>query len=322
MSDLVLDLTDILSADDKAKWVVNFWDNYKNQKIIKEQEQLELRNFLFATDTKTTSVNKSDWKNSTTIPKLTHIRDNLHSNYLASLFPNEKWLKWEAFDKNSADKAKAKAITAYMDNKAREGDFRTKMSDAVLDYIDWGNAFVMTGFKKKNHDYNGALLPVYNGPIAINIAPNNIVFNPTANSFEESWKVIRSLYTTGSLLQRAKDYPDEAYWEDVVRRRYEIQNKYGSLSKDDFEKTEAYQVDGFGSLYEYYRGDIIEVLEFYGSYYDGNEGILHQDQIITVVDRSTAVNTRPIPTYDGRAPIFHVSWRDRPENLYGMGPGS
>ena len=51
-----------------------------------------MRNFLFATDTSKTSVGGLPWKNSTTLPKLTQIRDNLHANYMSAVFPNDNWL--------------------------------------------------------------------------------------------------------------------------------------------------------------------------------------------------------------------------------------
>jgi hypothetical protein len=34
-------------------------------------------------------------------PKLCQIRDNLYSNYTATLFPKRKWLVWDAYDANA-----------------------------------------------------------------------------------------------------------------------------------------------------------------------------------------------------------------------------
>jgi hypothetical protein len=42
--------------------------------------------------------------------------------------------------------------------------------------------------------------------------------------------------------------------------------------------------------------------------------------MVTVVDRSIVVRNTPINTYSGRANIFHVGWRFRPDNLWAMGP--
>src|SRR3546814_1546562 len=106
------------------------------QRQDKINEWLELRNYIFATDTRTTSNSKLPWKNSTTTPKLCQIRDNLHSNYISSLFPNNNWLRWEAYTKDSATHDKAKTIEGYIENKCRESHFRTEMSKLVYDYIE------------------------------------------------------------------------------------------------------------------------------------------------------------------------------------------
>ena len=84
------------------------------------------------------------WKNTTTLPKLTQIRDNLHSNYKAALFPNDKWLSWQAYTKDAAKLDKARTITSYMENKTRESNFETECSKLILDYIDYGNCFATT----------------------------------------------------------------------------------------------------------------------------------------------------------------------------------
>ena len=77
-------------------------------------EKTELRRYIYATDTRHTSAGKLPWSNSTTIPKLTQIRDNLFANYMASMFPKRKWLNWEGATENDESKQKVKAIKDYM----------------------------------------------------------------------------------------------------------------------------------------------------------------------------------------------------------------
>ena len=89
-----------LERDNLAKKISVLWSTWDSQRQGKKNEWSELRNFVFATDTSTTTNSVLPWKNSTTFPKLCQIRDNLHSNYLASLFPNDDWLKWEAYDQH------------------------------------------------------------------------------------------------------------------------------------------------------------------------------------------------------------------------------
>ena len=93
MSTKVVELNKWLKQDDAAAWVSNLWTAFNNQRREKIEEWKELRNYVFATDTTTTANQTLPWKNSTTLPKLCQIRDNLHSNYLSALFPNDDWLR-------------------------------------------------------------------------------------------------------------------------------------------------------------------------------------------------------------------------------------
>lgn len=90
MSDRVAEITALTARDHEAAWVGNLWDTFNNQRGSWLQQKIELQNFLFAVDTTTTTNQTLPWKNSTTLPKLTQLRDNLHSNYLSALFPNDK----------------------------------------------------------------------------------------------------------------------------------------------------------------------------------------------------------------------------------------
>src|SRR5687767_14822102 len=114
MADAVAEIQGAFTAEPVAGWVSNTWNTYNNQRSVKMHQAQELKEYLFATDTSTTSNQSLPWKNSTTLPKLTQIRDNLYSNYMATLFPNDKWLSWMAYTKDAAKKEKARNITAYM----------------------------------------------------------------------------------------------------------------------------------------------------------------------------------------------------------------
>ena len=92
MASKVASLTSELHPDNASDWIVRLWDNFHNQRRVKVDEWKELRNYIFATDTRSTSNQTLPWKNSTTIPKICQIRDNLHSNYISALFPNDNWL--------------------------------------------------------------------------------------------------------------------------------------------------------------------------------------------------------------------------------------
>ena len=76
----------------------------EQRKEIKTEGWKELRNYIYATDTRTTSNSKLPWTNSTTTPKLTQIADNLHANYFSALFPQKRFFRFEAHDEDSSTK--------------------------------------------------------------------------------------------------------------------------------------------------------------------------------------------------------------------------
>lgn len=319
-SSSVVELSGLLGQDNAAEWISNLWVQYNNARAPKIQEWMEADKYLFATDTTTTSNSNLPWTHKTTSPKLTQIRDNLHANYIASLFPNDKWLSWVAYSQDSAKKKTAGTILAYMDNKTREGNFREVVSRLLYDYIDKGNAFSMPTFEARYNTVNGEKTNAFVGPKAVRISPYDIVFDPTAVDFEASEKIVRSYISVGDLKKMAETHPGEAYWADAFDKRMKRREASGKYSNEDWAKASQYYVDGFGSLHEYYGGNTVEVLEFYGDYYDNETDELMQNRMITVIDRSEVVRNIPIPTYSGRAAIRHVGWRLRPENLWAMGP--
>ena len=190
MSTKVAEIQATAGQDAGAAWVSNLWDKFHHQRQNKLSEWSELRDYVFATDTSTTTNSTLPWKNSTTIPKMCQIRDNLFANYVSALFPNDNWVKWEAYSREDAHKDKAKAIEGYMANKVRETKFRTEIEKCLYDYIDTGNAFVTSHFEARyKESADGAIVPDYVGPRASRISPLDIVFNPLADNFDDSFKV-------------------------------------------------------------------------------------------------------------------------------------
>mgnify|MGYP006900560444 FL=1 len=319
-SDRVVELRGLVQQDDPAAWVSNLWVNWSNHRAGMTAQWAETDKYIYATDTTTTTNSSLPWTHKVTTPKLTQIRDNLHSNYLSSLFPNDKWLTWVAFSRDSAKKAKSKTITSYMENKTREGGFRDTVSLLLYDYIDKGNAFAMPSFEVRYKVTDTERTADFIGPKAVRISPYDIVFNPTAADFENSPKVVRSTVTLGELRKLAETHPDESLWETALDRRLALYNASQGFSQEEWHKAAQYAIDGFGSLQEYYGSDTVEVLEFYGDFHDSYTGELQTNRMVTIVDRSFMVRNIEIPTYGGRAPIYHVGWRKRGENLWAMGP--
>lgn len=92
MAGKTLDLTDVLTVDHLATKISDIYLKWDMLRSTKKSDWEEVRKYVFATDTTTTSNSKLPWKNKTTTPKLTQIRDNLAANYLPRCFQNESGL--------------------------------------------------------------------------------------------------------------------------------------------------------------------------------------------------------------------------------------
>lgn len=316
-----LEINSLFGQDSEAEYIAHTWHTYNSERFEKINQWKELRNYVFATDTTTTTNKSLPWKNSTTLPKLCQIRDNLHSNYISALFPNDDWLKWEAYSQQDAVKSKKTAIEAYMSNKTRMSHFRTEMSKLLYDYIDYGNSFATVGFESSFvKDAKGEKVISYIGPTASRISPLDIVFNPLANSFLDSFKIVRSLKTLGELKVMAENEPENAYLQDALKNRDKMSAEMNGWGVEDAAKAEGVMIDGFGSYFEYLQSGYVEVLEFYGDYHNQKTGDLQVGRVITVIDRMWVIRNIPFPSWLGHAPIYHVGWRTRPDNLWAMGP--
>lgn len=321
MSEKVAEIAGLFQQDQSSQWVSYLWDKFHNQRASKVEEWLELRNYVFATDTTTTTNKTLPWKNSTTLPKLCQIRDNLHSNYKSSLFPNDRWLNWISYSDEDASKKKADIIKAYMSNKAREGHFQTEMSKLLYDYIDYGNSFATVVFESNEKELaDGTVVPGFIGPRVKRISPLDIVFDPTASTFQDSYKIVRSVKSIGELELLSRSDPDQAYWADAIANREHLRGVLGRYSMEDFNKAVGIEVDGFGNMYEYLQSDFVEILEFYGAYRDEGTDQVSEKRVLTVVDRCLTVRDEPIPGWMSDGPVYHVGWRFRQDNLWAMGP--
>jgi hypothetical protein len=321
MSKKPLEIRKAFNSDNVAEYIAHTWLTYNTQRFSKIALWKELRNYIFATDTQTTTNKSLPWKNSTTLPKLCQIRDNLHSNYISALFPNDRWLKWEATTLDDADKEKVKAIEAYMINKTREGHFRTEISRLVYDYIDYGNCFATVEYESSYvTNMAGQRVPDYIGPKLKRISPLDIVFNPIADSFKDSFKIVRSLKNIGELKMMAMDQPDNKFLEKALKERDKLLKYCAAYGIEETDKAEGFLVDGFGNYSEYLQSEYVEFLEFYGDIHNSQTGELQRGQKVTVIDRMWVVHQEPFKTWLGHAPIYHVGWRTRPDNLWAMGP--
>jgi hypothetical protein len=171
MAGETIEIEQIIGPDNLAVEISNRWrewDMFRNKKI---EEWKELRNYLYATDTRTTTNAMLPWSNSTTTPKLTQIMDNLHANYFATLFPQQKFMRFEAYTEDSDLKQKTRHYPSIYGKQNTDSLTLLKQCPIFfLYYIQYGNCFATVTFEdnykiKEDGDY----ISQYVGPKLVRI---------------------------------------------------------------------------------------------------------------------------------------------------------
>jgi hypothetical protein len=345
MTGKVLELHNVIVPDMLATRLTDKyleWDLLRN---VKKNDWEEVRRYVYATDTTQTTNSSLPWKNKTTVPKLCQIRDNLYANYSATMFPKQKYLEWEANDKDSNESAKRDAITNYMDWVISQPSFKHEIDKVILDFIDFGNCFATVewvdqrteqgnpisahwpspspGIVQRDPPGSSKTQTGYVGPAVRRVNPLDIVMNPTAENFQQSPKFIRSIISLGELrdlLQRLSTDENREEYERLFEYLKDIRYHARSFQGDWIQRDHLYSMDGFSSFRAYLLSDFVEVLTFYGDWYDYVNDVFEKNRVIMVVDRHKLIGNKPNPSWFGYPPIFHVPWRKKQDNLWGMGP--
>lgn len=323
MTGKVLELNDVLQPDRLATRITERWIEWDTMRNMKKTDWEEIRRYVYATDTTQTTNAQLPWKNKTTVPKLCQIRDNLYSNYTATLFPQRKWLLWEANEEDANSKDKRDAITNYMSWVISQPAFKHEMDKIILDYIDFGNCFATVEWVDQRVEQKDKTQSGYVGPQVRRINPLDIVFNPIAEDFLSTPKIVKSVISMGELrelLQRMSNDDNRAEYEELFNYLKNLRLHAREFQGDWIQRDHLYAMDGFTSFRAYLQSDYCEVLTFYGDYYDYVNDTFEKNRVITVVDRHKLIGNKPNPSYFGYPPIYHVPWRKKQDNLWGMGP--
>lgn len=323
MTGKVLDLQNVITPDLLATRLTEKYITWDTLRQIKKNDWEEIRRYVYATSTRDTTNSKTPWKNSTTIPKLCQIRDNLYSNYTATLWPKRKWLTWEANNADSNSVVKRDAIINYMAWCIEQPTFKHEMDKIIQDYIDFGNCFATVEWNDQRVEQRDGTQAGYVGPSIRRISPLDLVMNPTSENFMSSPKFIRSIVSMGELEdmmnKMSNDDNREAY-KELYRYLKDIRFQAREFQGDWMQKDNLYAMDGFVSFRSYLQSNYCEVLTFYGDWYDSYTQTFEKNRVITVVDRHKLIDNRPNPSWFGYPPIFHAPWRKKQDNLWGMGP--
>lgn len=296
-------------ADSRHKW---------------EREVDEVMAYLSATDTRTTTNNKLPFKNSTTIPKLSQIRQNIVTSYMEHMMAHSRWVQWDATTQDDATKSKRDIIEAYVRSKMSASGGEEIIERLVDDYTTAGIAIAKTRFvTEMTRSSEDTPVPTYVGAKLERINPYDFYYDVTASTLDNARKCIRSVYTIGGLKkmvgEEANSLLTPEQFQDVLALRETVRT---SLSNDHNanRKRQSLVRAGFGDMLNYIEEGTIEVLRFYGDFYDVDRDELLENYEIVIVDRRFIAKKAPVKTLGG-SQFLHVSvWEYRENTLAPIGP--
>lgn len=313
--------------DGMASEVANQWDIWRNAMSDAENRVNETKQFLYATSTRETSgggkggVEGKGYDHSVHLPKLTQIADNLSAHYKRSLFSARDWLLIDSHDEAAATEKKQEAVLAYLTVKHEASGFIDTHTQLLDDWILCGNCFSeVTYVDERQSLEDGTFSMGYVGPKVTRINPFDITFNLQASNFEKAPKIIRRVHSIGSIARLVEDNPDDGWSKPALKKAMEFRQALGRFNLDDNRKEMQQILDGLGTFSEYYKLGYTEILEFYGDFYDLENGVLLKNHVISVMDRRYVLRSKPLDTWSGKPLIFHCGWRLRPDSLWAMGP--
>ena len=316
----------LAEKDGMADEVARTWDVLKRARSEQEQRMLETKSFVYATSTRETSggsqggVDGEGFDHSTHLPKLTQIADNLAAHYKRSLFGSREWLEIDSHDSSAASIGKKSAVLNYLKVKHEASGFINVMQDLIDDWILCGNCFAEVTYMDESTTDDGGFNHGYSGAIVSRINPLDIVFNLQATSFKKAPKIIRRVHTLGSISRMVDENPDDGWQKPALAKGMEFRKSLSTFSIDDSNKEAQNLLDGLGSTMDYLHEGYVEVLEYYGDFFDTEKGILLKDHVISVMDRRYVIRQEPLTNWSGKPHIHHCGWRNRPDTLWAMSP--
>lgn len=309
-----------LPKESLAENISEKWKTWLDARAAWEERYRKTLQYLYSTTTDTIYGQASNpWSSNVHIPKLTQLRDVLITYELESLFSLKDYFNFEGFTKDSNTIKNRNLIKDLMRNLLEEGDFRGTIEKTCADYIDCGNCFAMPVWETKTtKDIAGMSTIYWEGSKALRINPLDIVFDPTAASFENSPKIIRTVLSIGELAVLADKDP---VMKDAFNRAMGVRkNVMSAMTNGDTIKDEMINIAGFGSWASYFSSEIVELLTFYGTLYETKENKLHENVKITIMDRTTILKEEPLEDICGYNYIFKSGYRDRKDTLWSMSP--
>lgn len=298
-----------------ATTIADMWDQYNMARVKAMELWKEVDLYRFATDTKSLPGG-NNFDHAMHTPATHMIDEKLGSILNATAFPHEDWLGWKPLDLEATAVAKEKKVLAYLKKIHAVTKFTRVGKKSLDDLKAYGNTFLQTIFVNETVEENGEIHAGYIGPRTYRISPYDIVFDATAPDFDSSFKIVRKRMTVGEFAEFAEAYSDlvdEKTVERVLRRR---SGSAEGANSNDYFKEGQFIAQGYDSITSYYRSGYVELLFFYGSWFD-------EKTLKVVPNRCTVVadyNCTVMDMYKRESRIRKGSWKERPDNLWAQSP--
>lgn len=303
-----------------ASDVVHNYTSWLDARRVAEARWKETYDYCNATSTRDTSNVQNDWDNSTNLPKMAQIADNLEANYEPALFPHNEWFRFDPHTAEAASIELRRKLESYIYTKNRLNNFFLEIKKCIRDWIYSGNCFAEVEYvtEKRYNPLTEQEEVIYTGPKVCRISPYDIVFNPLATNFDNAPKIVRKIFTVAEIKKLAEKGVDWAV--EAFPKVSKLRHTARSIGDKETNKHLSLEYDGYGNVSQYLRSGYVEVLTMYGDIYDFDNDELRCDYKIVVVDRMWVAEQGPIMTPSGKPHIFHCGWRIRPDNLWAQGP--
>ena len=312
-SGVILTIADV---DDKATRIASMWDKFNIQRIQATKTGDEARQYVFATDINATTANNLPHKNRTHVPKLTELSDTLQSHYYEATLSLPDFFQFQG--SKLEDQNLSSNVEGWIQTKLEQKKFRETVGrQLIADYVIYGNCFAEVDYVT---EYGPKEKQTYKGLVVKRISPLDIVFNPMAESFYKSPKIVRKFMHLSELSQLAYTHPNQGFDQECINKLLLCRNPSSIKDWVQILKESGIKMDGFNTWDEYFRQDMVEVLIYRGDTYDPTTGQTDRKRVVYVVDRTTVIRDVPNNSPSNFDGVHHASWRVRTDNLWGQGP--
>lgn len=317
-----IDIYDLIQPENLATEIANKMVTWSNSRVDWENSCRETLQYLYATQTTDIMNQPRDYDNTTHIPKLTQIRDLLHTWYHDAIFSLPDFVDWEGNNSDALISSRKNALKAYIRQMLDASGYKDTIDELLADYIDYGNAFAMPVFVNETvKGPNGDVKTIYKGSKLLRINPMDIYFDPSVANFDKAPKIIRSIVTVGELKKMIDEHPLNPEYAEafskIINKRKEVRQYLTQMGSERLRNDEL-QIAGFSNLSSYYASDIVELLTFYGDLYDIEHDKLYDNHKIVVLDRSVVLAKEPIVDLGRGCNILKAGWRDRRDSGWSM----